>query len=246
MTEQTDETEAEPAMEALPEAIQKSPHLPWILIFCGFFLASLALWIFAEIADDMFGPKVMAFDKSAIDYIHSFNALLFRQFMLLMTETGSVGWITSFSLLTVFWLWRYKKDHLSIIFFIITVAGGGLLNYLLKLFFHRARPSIDATIDAVGFSFPSGHSMGSMIFYGFIGYLVIRSKRNRITKTVLTIMLLIFIFLIGLSRIYLNAHYPSDVIAGFSAGLVWLLLTISALRAIKWQAKKKDKSQQAA
>lgn len=239
MTSSDTEPENEPVIETLPESVQKSPNLPWLLIVFGFLLASLSLWIFAELAEDILESHTIAFDNAVISCIHSFKSPLLLNFMFIITETGSLVWITTFSLLTIFWLWFNKKDKLSILFFMITIAGGGLLTYILKFFFHRARPSIDNLIDASGFSFPSGHAMGSMIFYGFIGYLVIRSERNKMTKVITSIFLLLFILLIGISRIYLNVHYPSDVIAGFSAGLFWLILTISALRVLKWQRERK-------
>jgi membrane-associated phospholipid phosphatase len=224
-------------VEILPETIQKSSGLPWLLISTGFIFSGFCLWLFAELADDFSEPQIKAFDKTVIDWFHSFNYPHVSQFMFWVTQTGSGIWITTFSLVTVYWLWFYKKDALSILFFIITVSGGAILNYYLKLVFQRLRPSLDATIGAVGFSFPSGHAMGSMIFYGFIGYLVISSERKRSSKIITSIVLFLFIVLIGISRIYLNAHFPSDVIAGFCAGLLWLILTITALRTIKWQRR---------
>jgi membrane-associated phospholipid phosphatase len=227
-------------VNAIPDEIRKSPNLPWLIIFLGFVLSSFLLWLFAELAGDMMEPQVIKFDKSVTDYLHSFHNTWLRQFMFWITESGSLIWISAFSIITIYWLLRYKKDKLSIIFFIITVAGGGLLNYILKLFFQRVRPELDPTIGALGFSFPSGHSMGSMVFYGFIGYLIIRSERSNLSKSIFSIILFLFILLIGISRIYLNAHFPSDVIAGFAAGMLWLILNISALRLFKWQKKRKN------
>src|SRR5690606_2482850 len=96
--------------------------------------------------------------------------------------------------------------------------GGGLLNSFLKHSFERERPEINPGIDAIGFSFPSGHAMGAMIFYGFIGYILIRSQRRKRIKLLLSVILILFIFLIGISRVYLQAHYITDVIAGYAAG----------------------------
>ena len=116
--------------------------------------------------------------------------------------------------------------------YFITVAGGGLLNLLLKNFFDRERPNINIIIEANGFSFPSGHSMGSMTYYGFLIYLILRSKRKPLSKLGLGILLCLVILLIGISRIYLGVHYPSDVLAGFVAGSVWLMICISLLEII--------------
>ena len=87
-------------------------------------------------------------------------------------------------------------------------------------------------IGADGFSFPSGHSMGSMTYYGFLIYLVLRSKRKPYSKLSLGILFCLVILLIGISRIYLGVHYPSDVLAGYMAGGVWLVICISLLEII--------------
>ena len=106
---------------------------------------------------------------------------------------------------------------------------------LLKHFYGRERPSINEEIDAVGFSFPSGHSMGSLIFYGFVIFLIIRGPQKEWIKWAVSISLAVLVVLIGTSRIYLGAHFPSDVAAGYIAGLIWLLLCLTALEWISWQ-----------
>lgn len=133
-------------------------------------------------------------------------------------------------------LWFKAKDKWGTLFFVIAIGGNGALTWLLKQIYHRGRPSINQAIDAIGFSFPSGHSMGSVVFYGFLIYLIVRSDHRRVFKTVSSIILVIFIVLIGTSRIYLGAHFPSDVIAGFLAGTIWLILCLSALEWIQWQS----------
>ena len=85
--------------------------------------------------------------------------------------------------------------------------------------------------------------MGAMIFYGFMTYLIIRSQRGLWTSTLLSAIMVLFILGIGISRIYLNAHYASDVLAGFVAGSFWLVACILALEARPfyrkyWQSEK--------
>jgi membrane-associated phospholipid phosphatase len=112
---------------------------------------------------------------------------------------------------------------------------------LLKNFFERERPNINIIIEADGFSFPSGHSMGSMTYYGFLVYLVIRGKGKPLSKLGLAILLCLVIVLIGISRIYLGVHYPSDVLAGFVAGSIWLVICISLLEIIYVYKENKHK-----
>jgi membrane-associated phospholipid phosphatase len=132
-------------------------------------------------------------------------------------------------LISMIWLFQKRKNLYGMLFFLITVAGGGLLNLFLKNFFERERPNVNRIIEADGFSFPSGHSMGSITYYGFLVYLILRSARKPLSKAGLGILLCLVILLIGISRIYLGVHYPSDVLAGYMAGGAWLIICISLL-----------------
>ena len=102
-----------------------------------------------------------------------------------------------------------------------------LFNYFLKLFFARPRPYDLMMIFESGYSFPSGHAMLSLAFYGFIIFLIDRINLDKSFKVILKIFLGIFIFLIGMSRIYLGVHYPSDVCAGFTISGAYLIVYIS-------------------
>ena len=101
-----------------------------------------------------------------------------------------------------------------------------LLNYVLKILFSRNRPADINLIVETGFSFPSGHAMMSLGIYGFLIYLLLLSDKNKISKIIGTCFLILLIFLIGISRIYLGVHYATDVIAGFIISASYLLLFI--------------------
>ena len=126
-----------------------------------------------------------------------------------------------------------KKWRMGLWFGITVLLGAGLLNGLMKEVFQRVRPDqIDHLVLQGGHSFPSGHSMGSMIIYGGLLFILIRYINTRTTngvigKIALSVVLGVLILSIGLSRIYLGVHYPSDVIGGFSLGLAWLSLAIA-------------------
>lgn len=101
-----------------------------------------------------------------------------------------------------------------------------LLNNVLKILFSRNRPADINLIVETGFSFPSGHAMMSLGIYGFLIYLLLLSDKNKISKIIGTASLVLLIFLIGISRIYLGVHYATDVIAGFIISASYLLLFI--------------------
>ncbi len=102
-----------------------------------------------------------------------------------------------------------------------------LINYVLKSIFTRPRPVDLMIIFENGYSFPSGHAMVSLSFYGFIIYLINKLDLDKKIKIFFSILLIILILLIGLSRIYLGVHYPSDVLAGYLISLAYLIIYIT-------------------
>jgi membrane-associated phospholipid phosphatase len=122
-----------------------------------------------------------------------------------------------------------------------TGIGGFIVNYVMKLSFHRIRPPHPLIAPLQNFSFPSGHATSGFIFYGLLAYLVWKSKISKLLKYVCCTLLILFSLLIGFSRVYLRLHYPSDVVAGFCIGFAWLLLAIYMFERMK---KKADTEQQ--
>ncbi|HNX27947.1 MAG TPA: phosphatase PAP2 family protein [Syntrophomonadaceae bacterium] len=115
--------------------------------------------------------------------------------------------------------------------FCLFVSWGGM--NLFKAFFMRERPIGEHLAYAEGYSFPSGHATLSMAFYGFIIYLLLAESKKSRKKKNLAGFLVVLIFLIGLSRIYLNVHYATDVLAGYILGIIFLVFFIFALRTCK-------------
>ncbi len=110
---------------------------------------------------------------------------------------------------------------------ILNVSLAGALNQLLKFIIQRPRPVGYRIVEEKGFSFPSGHSMASTAFYGFLIYLVYKKVKNKYLKIGLIIFLTFLIFSIGVSRIYLGVHYTSDVLAGFCISISYLIIFTS-------------------
>lgn len=121
---------------------------------------------------------------------------------------------------------KNKKIGISI-FTNLCLATG--LNLILKQILQRPRPTEYRIIDETGYSFPSGHSMISMAFYGYIIYLIYKYVKNKYLKIGLITTLSVLIILIGTSRIYLGVHYTSDVIAGFMISISYLIIYISVV-----------------
>ena len=116
---------------------------------------------------------------------------------------------------------------------LIAFIGGGALDWALKTLFHRARPAFpDAFVHVLGYSFPSGHAMGSLIGFGMLAYVIVRMLHRPAIDRSIAVSATVLVLAIGFSRLYLGAHYLSDVVAGFAAGIVWLAACISAAEAM--------------
>lgn len=133
------------------------------------------------------------------------------------------------------------KDKRYFKIFLIANLIGVIISSLIKFIVHRPRPTNTMPFSVeTSYSFPSGHSMMSMIFYGLVIYYVIKFVKNKYLRYALVGVLSLTIFAVGVSRIYLGVHYATDVVGGFVFGLVYLLVFINVLN--KLNSKSKNKS----
>jgi undecaprenyl-diphosphatase len=118
-----------------------------------------------------------------------------------------------------------ERLYASAVLVLVSVGGGTLLTAGLKGFFHRDRPNaVPHLTDALFKSYPSGHSMMSSVVYLTLAVLLARTMKRRPAKIYLVSAALFLSFLVGLSRVYLGVHYPTDVVAGWAGGTAWALL----------------------
>lgn len=132
--------------------------------------------------------------------------------------------------LLFYFKWAKKKIAMLIPANLVTVA---LINQILKLIIQRERPVGYRIIEMSGYSFPSGHAMVSMAFYGLLIYIIYHLVKNKKIRTSLIVLNIIIIILIGISRIYLGVHYLSDIITGYSISIIYLLLLTKLLKKYK-------------
>lgn len=151
-----------------------------------------------------------------------------------ITQMGSAAFeIGLLLIIGGYFLFQLKQVWETVIL-VVSLAGGWLLNTVLKEVFQRTRPDIEHLVSAGGYSFPSGHAMIATAFYGMLGYLIwINLKGKGKPSWHVIVLTFSLIIAIGTSRVYLGVHFPSDVIAGFAAGGVWLLACVLALGAVR-------------
>lgn len=192
----------------------------------GLLLAAFALWVFAQIAEEVLEAESYAFDTNILLTVRSWQSPLLDVAMLGITFIGDPLVLLISCLILGTWLLQLKQKSEATTLAVAAIGAIGL-NVLLKQLFSRARPALwDRVVDVGQYSFPSGHAMVSMVIYGFIGYILAnRYRRQQWWIISLTTLLVIAI---GFSRLYLGVHWPTDIIAGYAAGLVWLIACISS------------------
>jgi undecaprenyl-diphosphatase len=154
-----------------------------------------------------------------------------------MTFLGSIAFLTTlFAIIVAVWLARGMKRPAA--WLTIAVAGSVILDVSLKLSFHRTRPVPFVGVVPLTYSFPSGHALSSFCFYGVLAGLLCARIQSRAGRYFIWTASAALVLAIGLSRIYLGVHYPTDVIAGYIAAAAWvstLLFAVYARRHAKSQ-----------
>ena len=191
----------------------------WIILF-------ICLIGFLALAEDVFNKEIMTGDiigyKMVSTFLISDFATPIAKFI---TNLGGAIFLIGLTALLII-LIKNKKIGLSIFANLAIVTG---LNQLLKRILQRPRPTEFRIVEETGYSFPSGHSMVSMAFYGYLIYLIYKYVKNKYVKWGEIVLLSILICSIGVSRIYLGVHYTSDVLGGFLVSISYLVLFISTV-----------------
>lgn len=201
----------------------------------GLLLAAFSLWAFAAIAEEVLEKETNNFDTEILLTLKDLHQPILDRVMVGITTLGNPDISIGVCLgVTIGLSIGHRRAQATT----LAIAGLGVvaLNNWLKVLFARARPTLwERIVDVRSYSFPSGHAMISLVIYGAIGYLL-ASQFRRQSRLIITLTTLL-ISAIGFSRLYLGVHWPTDVIAGYAAGLVWLLTCI-----LSWEIWKSRKS----
>ncbi len=218
----------------------RSPRLrftPRILI--ALVLVALTLLAVARAASEFAEGESFAFDKWLLvslrhgsDLAQPLGPAWLKPFFINVTALGSTTALTLLTLFAAGYLLTARKVG-DALFLAVATGGGALLGKLLKLFFARPRPEVvPHFIDVHTTSFPSGHTVNSAIVYLTIGAILARAQPSRALVRYVTASSFVLAFLVGISRVYLGVHYPTDVLAGWAVGGTWALLCWTIARAL--------------
>ena len=203
--------------EKVKEFITK--NLKWIILF-------ICLIGFLAIAEDVFNKEIMSGDIIGYKLVSTFLISDFATpIAKFITNFGGAIFLITLTI-GLLVLIKNKKIGISIFSNLVIVT---ILNQLLKAILQRPRPTEYRIVEETGYSFPSGHSMVSMAFYGYLIYLIYKYVKNNYIKWISIVLLSILVCSIGISRIYLGVHYTSDVLGGFLISMSYLVIYISAV-----------------
>jgi undecaprenyl-diphosphatase len=195
-------------------------NLQLLIAFFGSFIGFISMSFLVK------AEHMVNFDKAFISFIQGMETAWLTSAMKFFTYIGTLRFISILTIFIFFFLFYGLKHRLEILILFAVVFCTPILNRLLKLYFHRARPDFHRLIEIGGYSFPSGHAMNAFSFYSILAFLLWRHVPSRLARTAVILVSTFMIIAIGTSRIYLGVHYPSDIIGGFLASGFWVAAVI--------------------
>jgi undecaprenyl-diphosphatase len=198
------------------------------VLLAGLFASGFALLGLAEFHEEIAEPFLINMDRTVQEVVHEETSSLLTRVMFVLTWVGSpeVLFPAVPLVAALFWWRKLRREGLVLL---VAMVGAASLNTALKLYFRRARPDPSwGLVQERSFSFPSGHSVSAVVLYGILVYLGMRHLHTLAQRIALIVVALVLIVGIGVSRIYLGAHYPSDVLAGYFVGCIWLITVMGA------------------
>ncbi|GAB4550117.1 MAG: phosphatase PAP2 family protein [Pleurocapsa sp.] len=208
-----------------------NPRIATLIATLGTFglLFCLAIiYLVAKLSGEVLEREAFGFDKTILLGIHQYATPALDSIMVNITQLGNPNTVVFIAVVSWIILW-WRRYYLEAKIFLLNCLGGAILNYGLKLAFSKPRPQLwKSPITETSYSYPSGHAMGSMVLYGFLAYiLAIHYPRY---AGFFYGFAAILIMAIGFSRLYLGVHWPTDIIAGYGVGFLWITLCITMLK----------------
>lgn len=209
-----------------------------LALFTAELLFTLIIVLLCTLAFLLLGREILqgqevGFDLKAFAFADRLASAWLTRVMVIITFFASRNFITVASLLLIMYFLFIRKHKWYSLRVPVIAIGSISLNLILKQFFGRERPLVPHLVESSGLSFPSGHAMISASFYGLLVYLVWKHVAHAALKWFLIGLLCLWIILIGFSRIYLHVHYATDVIAGFAAGIMWVVIANFLLKKLE-------------
>jgi len=202
------------------ERERKPLALLGVAIPVSLLVAAGGLFLFAWIAEEVMENNTRRFDAAVRDWVHQYSSPSMTSLAKFASWLGEYG--VTIALVIALVVFLVLRWHRAAIWLTVTMAGALVLDVSLKYAFHRQRPTPFFVPLPHTYSFPSGHALFSLCFYGVLAGLIADRVKSRAVEVCVWVAAALLIAAIGLSRIYLGVHYPTDVIAGYVTAAVWV------------------------
>jgi membrane-associated phospholipid phosphatase len=225
------------------QALLSRKGFPGLYLTVSLFLLIVATWLFGGIAEDVATQDpITLVDARFSTWLHTRGFEPLTRFMLLVTSLHSGLSVTVMTLAVAAYLW-FRRLRIWTVTLMLAVFGGMALNFLLKNLFLRPRPYFnDRILTLTSYSFPSGHTMMATVFYGTLCALALSQVRRWQWRLLAILGAALLVLLVGFSRIYLGAHFLSDVLAAIAEGLAWLAFSLIAVETIRRRQERSSQS----
>lgn len=194
----------------------------------GLLICLVVLLGVSWLSQEVWEKEAFSFDKTLLLWLHQWSNPALDWLMLNITRLGNPETVIGIVTGSFVWL-AWKRRFAELRMFAIACIGAVILNQGMKLFFAKSRPELwTRLISEKSFSFPSGHALGSLVLYGFLAFILATAfpKGSRFVYAIAGVL----ITAVGLSRLYLGVHWPTDVLAGYGVGFLWLMTCIIMLK----------------
>ena len=220
----------------IPSKEQQGKKTKWItvrlIVLIAIFLLTIGLFTF--IADEIVSEHETGFDNWGFDQLASIRSPGTTKLMLFFTFIGSRAFLLPAYIILTLYYFFFKRNTSKTLNVISIGISSSVLLFLFKDIFKRHRPLDPLVSDVTGYSFPSGHTFSTFTFFGLLIYIIWESPVRQLWKWILSVILFLLALCVGISRVYLHVHFPSDVAASFCLSLIWLIISL-------WILKKVDK-----
>ena len=206
---------------------QYNHKLPYIIsIILALIIVVVGINVFVGLTNTLNSDLIAKYDAAVTKYVISFRTPLLNKILQFITNLGDLyGYIIVTTICSLFFYFKFKNwRYVAQLVFVIIISG--LSNLALKEVINRARPTAEHLVSVETLSYPSGHAMSATAFYGFLIYLCYFLDINKWLKGGIIILCSFLIVSIGISRIYLGVHFPSDIAGGIIAGTIWVMFCV--------------------